>query len=819
VSNPFRQSPPGWLAALLCALAFLIWINVSGVRRAVYVSGLGGWSEPAPAAAAAAPAGYVPRQNWLIVPGHNNDSYHWIAQTQQMLGTGEWRVRHIDYENAPAGRAVDAASPYRWWLGLLAGCDHVISGRPLDQAVERAALVADPLLHLLLLAGTTIFVAWRFGALAAIALSLGLVTLFPFAAEYLPGMPDDHGLVQAGALWTVLPLLAGIRVALSGNAHAAIRARRWFVAGGIVGGLGLWINVPDQVPILVGVALGVPFAAWLARSRESENPPTAPGPMPWGAWAIAGGTTCLAAYLVEYFPAHLGAWQLRAIHPLYGLAWLGLGLVLKWAEASIKNGRLGWSVRGVVMGILAAAAIAAVPVVMGRLKIPGLLAADLQSARLTKMSGDSVAGSLWAWLVNEGIDLDTGTTLLPALLILPAVMLLLRRRTGAALRASLAIALGPAVVAVAIACRQLIWWNLADAALLAVLVAATGAVDETIPLRPGRWLWGVFAAILMLPGAVLILPRAEAGASGALDGSEIYGLVERDFARWLALHVGPQRALLLTTSNQAPTLYYYGGLRGMGAMSWENQEGLAAAIRILSASTPAEAKELIALRGITHVVIPSWDSSFEVYTRMGMGKIEGTFYEQLMYWRLPPWLKPIPYQFPTIPGLEKQSVTILEVVEDQDDAPALSRTAEYFVEMGMLDAAAAAGQSLRRFPADPGALAARAQVEIARGDTAAFDRTAESLQRRLASGADRVLPWDRRVSLAVVLARAKQPDLAREQVRRCVAEIDEARIRSLTTGLLYRLQVLGKAYGLAITDPRLRELALELLPPDLRRRL
>jgi hypothetical protein len=179
----------------------------------------------------------------------------------------------------------------------------------------------------------------------------------------------------------------------------------------------------------------------------------------------------------------------------------------------------------------------------------------------------------------------------------------------------------------------------------------------------------------------------------------------------------------------------------------------------------------------------------------------------------------VPYQFPTIAGLEGQSVTILEVVEDQDDAAAMSRTAEYFVEMGLLDAAASAGQSLRRFPADPGALAARAQVVFARGDTADFDRTIESLQRRLSSGADRVMPWDRRVSLAIVLARAKQPDLAREQVRRCLAEADEARLRTLTTDSLYRLQVLGKAYGLEFADHRLHELALELLPSDLRRRL
>jgi hypothetical protein len=805
----------------LCAFAFLIWIDTIAVRRVVYVSGLGGWSEqqPEPATGTASPAGHVARENWLIVPGHNNDSYHWIAQTQQMLASGEWRVRHIDYENAPFGRDVYAASPYRSWLAMIAWFDHVISGRPLGLSVERAALLADPLLHLLLLAGTTIFVAWRLGVFPAALLSIGLATLFPFVAEFLPGMPDDHGLVQACAIWSVLPLLVGVRAAHSAAADTRDRARRWFFAAGVTGGLGLWISVPTQVPILIGIALGAPLAAWVARGEATEAPIGAPGLAPWSAWALGGAVTCLGAYLIEYFPAHLGSWHLRAIHPLYGLAWLGLGLLMTRATVWIQQGRLGWSYRDIGLGVLAAAAIATVPVVMWKTKSPGLLAADLQSSWLTKLSGGPDGSSLWAWMVNEGITLKTWTTVLPALLVLPAVWLILSRRTGVASRASLAIALGPVLVAIGIACRQLIWWNMADGVLLALLIAANVAIDETIKLRFARWGWSGLVALVLLLGVIQMVLRTEAGMKNALDGAEIYGLIERDLARWLALHAGARGAVTLASHNQATTLYYYGGLRGLGAMSWDNQDGLGAAIRILSATTPEEAKELVDLRGITHFVIPSWDSYFDAYTRMGIGKIETTFYERLAYWRLPPWLKPVPYQLPTIAGLEGQSVTILEVVDDQDDVAALSRLAEYFVEMGQLEAAAFTGQSLRRFPADPGALAARAQVEIARGDTASFDRTVESLQRRLSSGADRAMPWDRRVSLAVVLARGKQVDLARDQVRRCLAEVDEAKLRWLTTGSLYRLQVLGKAFDMAIADQRLRGLALDLLPGDLRSRL
>jgi len=182
-------------------------------------------------------------------------------------------------------------------------------------------------------------------------------------------------------------------------------------------------------------------------------------------------------------------------------------------------------------------------------------------------------------------------------------------------------------------------------------------------------------------------------------------------------------------------------------------------------------------------------------------------------------LRPVAYQLPTIAGFEGQTVTIFEVVEEQDDAAALSRTAEYFIEMNQLDRAAAVAQALRRFPADLGALVARAQVEFARGDAAAFAKTVELLRPRLVGNGDRGLGWDRRASLAVVLARSKQTELARVQVQRCLADVDEAKLRSLSTGALYRLQVLGKAFGMTIKDPQLRDFSRDLLPEDLRARL
>jgi hypothetical protein len=802
------------------ALGFVVWVNSVRVQRVEYITGL--VAEP-PKLASGSPTGYAGGARELIVPEHNNDSYHWIAQTQQMLARGEWRVRHVDYDNAPFGRGVDSPSPYRWWQGLVSWLDQAVSGRSPGLAAERAALWTDPLLHLLFLAGATVFVAWQFGVFPAALFSAGVATLFPFAASFIPGAPDDRGLSLACAVWSILPLLAGIRAVpdagpagQNGPADANRRTRRWFFVAGVMGGCGLWVSVASQVPIILGIALGGLIAAWISRSDASTG---SPGPAAWWAWTFGGVATVLAAYLIEYFPSYLGSWQLRVIHPLYGVAWLGLGVVVVQAVAWIQRGKAAWSIRNAVVFLFAVAAVAALPVVMWKIKNGGFLAVSVAASRLTKLPGGAVATNLWSWMLHEGITPQVWTTLLPVLLVLPAAWFVLRRRTRPAARMLVALALGPVLMALGFAGCYLSWWNMLDGALLALLVVTTAAVNETARPPVARWVWCGSVAAVLAQGVIALLPPRGTGMNTVLSQSELAGLIERDLARWLAKHAGAAGALVLAPPNETTTLYYYGGLRGLGTLAWENQDGIGAAIRIVSASTPEEAKELIERRGITHIVIPSWDSYLDEYARIGMGQVEGTFLSRLHLWKLPPWLRPVAYQFPTLAGFEGRTVTILEVVEEQDDAAALSRTAEYFVEMGQLDLAASVGQGLRRYPADLGALIARAQVEIARGDMASFTRTVELLRPRLTGAGDRGLPWDRRVSLAVVLARAKQMDLARVQVQRCLAEVDEAGLRSLTTGSLYRLQVLGKAFGLAVADPRLHELALDLLPDDLRSRL
>jgi hypothetical protein len=789
---------------LLLAIGFVAATSAMRIQRVRYVSKLAGWS------ATKGQGASVAWQPELIIPGNQNPSFEWLDRTRQMLATGELRVRHIDYENAPFGHDVRSASPYRWWLGLLAWICHKASGQPLGASLETAALFADPLLYVLLLAGAAVFAAWRFGPAAAALVSAALAALYPLAVSFLPGAPDDQGLALSAVLWSVLPLVAGVE-------SRGLRGP-WFLIAGAAGGFGFWIGVSNEAPVIVGIGLGGLVAAWIARGYPGAQA-GAPDALPWRIWAGAGAAVTLAAYLCEYFPSHLGSWDVRAVHPLHGIAWLGWGQLLAAGSLRIQGGRPSSRLREAGLALLAAAAIAALPVAMWLTHAKGFLSSDMSGLKLTRLPGGIASRNLLAVIVHDGFNSALLATLLPVLLAGPALWLLLRRASGRQSRCAIAIAMGPVLAALGFALFQLSWWNGFDAALVALLAAVASALRRAETPRLFRPAWLVLAALTLIPGMVQAWPRVQTEESNALLEPEVVGLIERDLARWLAIHAPPGGGVVVAPADTTTALYYYGGLRGLGTLDLENQEGIQAAVRIVSATSFDEALDLANRRGVTFFVIPSWDSQLDTFARLGMGQLEGSFIYGLHRLALPPWLEPVPYPLPTIRGFEGQSVVVLKVTEDQDDALLMSRVAEYLVETGDLNLAGAVDKALRRFQADINAFVARAKVEMARGETDEFARTVDSLLPRLTGEGERALPWDRRVNLAIVLAQGHRLDQARKEFQRCLEEVDGEKLRSLSTGSLYHFEVLGRVLGMEIADARLRQLALDLLPPDVEKRL
>ena len=827
--SPLRFNGRAWLLIPLFAAGFLIWASLERARRVEFVTNTD--REEAVVDATSA-TGYAGGQRWLIVPEHNNRSYQWIAETQQMLAQKEWRVRHIDTENAPIGRAVHSASPYRWWLGLVAWCDHRLSGRPLGISVEQAALWADPLMQLLLLAGSTAFVARQFGVFPAALLAFGLATLFPFAGGFLPGVPDDHGLSCIVALWSVLPLLAaaaasrgspakpgGADVPANEMIHRERRAHRLFALAGVAGGLGLWINVSSQIPVIVGIALGGILAAWISLKNPKAPVADPPTPTPWRTWALAGAATSLAAYLTEYFPSQLD-FRLQVNSPLYALLWIGVGELLVQCELWFRRGKSYWIPRQILPLGFAILAIGALPFALKLSDAPGnIFSGDPSASRLTNLPNGTVAKTTAAWFARDGLTAAGLATCVPLLLLIPAITLLARSRTALASRAALALGLGPVFLALLFATSQLAWWNLFDVVLFGLLVAVAAALTpgDSQPWR--RWLLVGLTGLAFIPGLIQLLPQRVTDGNHEFTKLEVESLVERTLAHWIADHAGPGGAVVLLPPDRTPSWCFHGGLRGIGTANWENRDGLTAVIRMVSATTSEQAQALLSQRGVTHIILPSWDSDLDEFVRWSMPHPDDSFLAALHRWALPPWLRPLPYPLPVIAGFEDQSVAIIEVNEENNPATALSRVAEYFLESQKIEMAKVAGRALRGYPADLGALVTLAQIERAAGDLPAATKVFHELLANLAGGNDRSLAWDRRVSLAIVLAQNERNDLARDQLKRCVEKLNSTRIRSLTTMTLFRLQLLSKNYNLPIADPTARALALKLLPAELRSRL
>src|SRR5271157_1665084 len=128
-------------------------------------------------------------------------------------------------------------------------------------------------------------------------------------------------------------------------------------------------------------------------------------------------------------------------------------------------------------------------------------------------------------------------------------------------------------------------------------------------------------------------------------------------------------------------------------------------------------------------------------------------------------------------GLDSQTVTIFEVGDDQDEPLGLSRSAEYFVEMNQLDLEEGAARGLRRYPTDLDSWIARAEVASATGDEEAAAGALKLKIPRIRSRGLPRLPLDRRVGLAVLFARNKHGDLARDQTRACIEQLSEAELR------------------------------------------
>jgi hypothetical protein len=462
-------------------------------------------------------------------------------------------------------------------------------------------------------------------------------------------------------------------------------------------------------------------------------------------------------------------------------------------------------------------AVAAVPLVMRAKGSSGFLTLDPLFGQLTNLPKGVQATSLGAWIARDGFNHVAFATFLPLSILAYGIWMIFRRAADPRDRGTLAIALGPIAAALVFACLQLRWWSALDGLLLALMVALIAFISN-LALKPQLIRWAVSACVIVLfaPGLLLLIPRTSAKENAPVDAGDVTSLIERDLAQWISNRAGPGRATVLASPSLTSALIFHGGIRGVGTPYRENKAGVSTAIRIAGMTAQDETMALAQRIELTHIVLASWDPFLDNYTRLSSQQPDKSLVALLHGWTAPRWLRPIPYTLPNIPGFEQQSVKVFEVVELQDNATALSRLAECFLELRLPDYAASVSEALERsFPEDLGALVSRATIWNALGNTKGFTTAFDRLLPLLAKGGDGDLLFDRRVSLAIVLTEGKRLDLARHQVRQCVEEIDEEKLRSLTPAALYRLHLLMKAFDQPIVDPELKRLSLTLLPAEM----
>ena len=812
-----------WVAALAAALAYVAVDTAARIRHLLALEHLSGVQVAAPAPDAGSATGYDLGRRVFVEPGNTADTYHWVMQTQDMLANGPWRLHWVDYDNAPDGRPMHWASPPRWGLALLAELDHGISGRALGAAAEQAVLYANPLLLAAFLVVAIPRVARRFGSAGAALLAVGTIACYPFYLNFIAGDAEHQSAAEVCALLTVVGLLGGAAGwvgpqqpdAEPGRLPSAPAARRWFLVSAAAGGLGLWLSTASEAPVLAATGLGAIASLALMRRRPGPAGGTF-RPELWRLWGFAGCALSLAAYAIEYFPAHLG-WRLEVNHPLYGLAWLGGGELIcqlgrLWVPGAAASRR-----PNPLLAAGAAGLVGLLPAVLIVSRRQTFWVADPFLWRLHTVFIAEFRSMRWD-LAHSDWNFAAIARLLPLLLSLPPLLFLCRRGTAPFWRAQLALAVVPAGFEFALAAQQLRWWGLASGLALATLLPFFELLARQSPGRRAR-IWQLGCALLLAPGALnalALVPR-----ESAFSAPNLQALADRDLAHWLRLRAGAEPVVVLSTPNTTTSLIYAGSLRGLGTLYWENRDGLEAAAEIFAAATPEAAHTLILRRHITHVVLVSWDPFVIPYVDLARGLPAGapwppgSFADALLGGTpLPSWLRPIPYPLPPNSVFQNERVWLFEVTDPQEPGEILVRNAAFEMEMGRPEAAADLLPALRALDSSFPALAELVRIEGQRSDAAGVEI---AMERLAALGPPpEGLAADDQVRLVVALAIGGRLDAARRELERCLERMDERSLRHLTAGTLSDLVSSCDHLGVTFPDPSLRSLAAQLLPPKFR---
>ena len=673
-----------WTAGL--ALALLV-LGVDSARR---LDGIQAATEALvgarlqPEVDADSPTGYRWGQHRLVLT--QTDGYGWLLQAEQELSGGGIRVRSVAYDGALEGREVHWAGLLRWWgLGVTGLYQLAHPDLTAPQALERVAPWANTALLAFFLVALTPLIAFRFGSLPACLFAVGCVAVYPFYDFFGVGYFDHHGVAAMSCMVAVLFLVAGgagwIRAGegAGGKPGSEERvlwewlptrpvARRWFIASGVAGAVGLWVSAAAMAPVLVGIGLTVLIifaASWRLQPVRARWVCDA---SLFRTWGIAGAVGSLCFYLLEYFPGHIGM-RLEVNHPLYALAFLGGGDLLARvgtvsAASPHDDAQSGAAVAWLLLDAVLILMLPVMVLVTGESTFwlsdsflwvfhslyivefldfnswllhltPTQIVAQVSLAPLV---GLLLASALWpttlvggwriAWRTLLLVLVGTGTAL---------TFIFFLRLTGgngsvAGIGAACAVALWfllpspprtpplalpwqgalllasvPASLLLILSLLQMRWMGNAAALWLGVLVVATAVLFEANHVVIRAMVGRVTSGALLF--AVLILsPWLAVRAPFVRPNVDV---ISRDASLWLRRRTGDQPGVILAAPTATAHMTWFGGFRGIGTLYWENLDGLRASTEIYRAPDAVAAQALLGRYGVTHLVFYGWDGGLE----------------------------------------------------------------------------------------------------------------------------------------------------------------------------------------------------------------
>lgn len=551
----------------------------------------------------------------------DNDPYLWISYAREMAETGQWRIRYTHMDNVPFGREVHWSQSMSWLLVGAGYLRHLYTGESMYDAIQGGALWVNPVLMLLFVVVMSWVLYRRLGAIAAALFAFVFVTTPDTGWPFHVFRPDHHGLHLAFILGTTVCLILGglgwvtkrpvgasefrpaffIPFALPNEAQA----RRYFVAAGVLTGLGLWIGATVQFFLIGATAVGAVLLT-LFMPKQARNEEIDYVPELWRLWAIWGGIVGIVFYLIEYFPAHF-AMRLEVNHPLYVLTILCVGEMVtrltRWRLGFRSMTAASW------LGIaVLAAGVALVPLLITLGPPTWHKMRDPQMQRMVSFISEFSTylnfqpnEPLAAWFRSNGV--------LP-LFMIGALWLSAAARSQLYEWAALWISFFLSFFFL-----MLMWWQIrwvcvyAGLSIWLMIVVGQIALRNALAARDRFQIW-----VLSLIGVIVLGQVAIFAARVYKELDVIYSRkvvapdlinpeLKKRLTEELKVASGGKELRIACEPDFAPCLDYFGGISSLISFYWENVEGLHAATAFFTDHGEAIALQIAKERGLTHILI------------------------------------------------------------------------------------------------------------------------------------------------------------------------------------------------------------------------